>query len=220
MNIQGCHPNSCIMHYFPINPTCTRLFLTNKDESFDSDFTCQLSEIIKANNLVKKFIPSGMKPNVKDLQCLVFCINTHHDNRKKKSRHSTSGHAYEGISDILRRKSGHMRKHLCGKRANQWARTVLGGKASLMIDQFGILKDICKAFTKPMVVNSLNYDLAEKLIREKKVNYIQNGERRISLKFQRSVIDIGYILHVHLIKGDWVVMNRQLTLNRPSMMGF
>ena len=161
-----------------------------------------------------------MKPNVKDLQCLVFCINTHHDNRKKKSRHSTSGHAYEGISDILRRKSGHMRKHLCGKRANQWARTVLGGKASLMIDQFGILKDICKAFTKPMVVNSLNYDLAEKLIREKKVNYIQNGERRISLKFQRSVIDIGYILHVHLIKGDWVVMNRQLTLNRPSMMGF
>ena len=71
-----------------------------------------------------------------------------------------------------------------------------------------------------MVVNSLNYDLAEKLIRQKKVNYIQNGERRISLKFQRPVIDIGYILHVHIIKGDWVVMNRQLTLNRPSMMGF
>ena len=197
-----------------------RLILTNKDESFDSDFTCQLFEIIKANNLVKKFISSGMKPNVKDLQCLVFRINTHHDNRKKKSRHSTSGHAYEGISDILRRKSGHMRKHLCGKRANQRARTVLGGKASLMIDQFGILKDICKAFTKPMVVNSLNYDLAEKLIREKKVNYIQKGERKVSLKFHRPVIDIGDILRVHLIKGDWVVMNRQLTLHRPSMMGF
>ena len=26
------------------------------------------------------------------------------------------------------------------------------------------------------------------------------------------MIDIGDILHVHLMKGDWVVMNRQPTL--------
>ena len=64
------------------------------------------------------------------------------------------GHAYEGISDI----------HLCGKRVNQGARTVLGGDSSLKIDQVGIPKDICKVFTKLMVVNSLKYDLAEKLI--------------------------------------------------------
>ena len=37
---------------------------------------------------------------------------------KKKSRHSNLGHAYEGISDILRRKGGHFRKQLCGKRVN------------------------------------------------------------------------------------------------------
>ena len=60
------------MHYFPIIPTCARPFLTNKDESFDDDLTCQLSEIIKANNLVKKFLLSGMKPNANDLQYLVF----------------------------------------------------------------------------------------------------------------------------------------------------
>ena len=76
--------------------------------------------------------------------------------QKKKSRHSTSGHAYGGISDILRRKAGHIRKHLCRKRANQVVRTVLGGKTSLKIDQVGIPKDICKALTKPMVLNSLN----------------------------------------------------------------
>ena len=71
-----------------------------------------------------------------------------------------------------------------------------------------------------MVVNRLNYDLAEKLIREEKVNYIQKGERKISLKFHKPMIDIGDILHVHLMKGDWVVMNRQPTLHRPSMIGF
>ena len=164
------------MHYFPIVPTCARPFLTNKDESFDDDLTCQLSEIIKANNVVKKFLSLGMKPNAKDLQRLVFCINTYYNNGKKKSRHSASGHAYEGISDILKRKGRHIRKHLCGKRVNQGARTVLGSDPSLKIDQVGIPKDICKVLTKPMVVNSLIYDQAEKLIREKKVNYIQKGE--------------------------------------------
>ena len=121
---------------------------------------------------------------------------------EEKSRHSASGHAYEGISDRLRRKGGQFRKHLCRKRANQGTRTVLGHNASLRIDQVGIPKYIYKALSKPMVVNSLNYSLAEKLIREKKVNYIQKGEQKISLKFHKTVIDIGDILHVHLMKGD------------------
>ena len=45
---------------------------------------------------------------------------------------------------------------------------MLRGNRSLKIDQVRISKDICKALTKPMVVNILNYDLAEKLIREKR----------------------------------------------------
>ena len=61
------------------------------------------------------------------------------------------------------RKGGHIRKHLCGKRVNQGARTELESNASLKIDQVGVPKDVCKALTKPMVVNRLNYDLAEKL---------------------------------------------------------
>ena len=108
-----------------------------------------------------------------------------------------------------------------------WKKSKPGGKdcvrkqpLSLKTDQIGIPKDVCKALTKPMVVNSLNYDLAEKLIREKKVNYIQKGERKFSLKFHKPMIDIGDILHVHLMKGDWVVMNRQPTLHWLSMMGF
>ena len=88
--------------------------------------------------------------------------------QKKKSRHSASGHAYEGVSDILKRKDGHIRKHLCEKRVNQGSRTVLGGDPSLKIDQVGIPKDICQVFTKPMLVNSLNYDQVENLMREKK----------------------------------------------------
>ena len=59
-----------------------------------------------------------------------------------------------------------------------------------------------------MVVNSLNYDLEKNFILEEKVNYIQKGERKNSLKFHKPVIDLGDILHVHLMKWDLVVMNR------------
>ena len=59
-----------------------------------------------------------MKPNAKDLQRIVFHISTYYDIRKKKSKHPASGHAYEGISDILMRKGEHIKKHLCGKRVN------------------------------------------------------------------------------------------------------
>ena len=71
-----------------------------------------------------------------------------------------------------------------------------------------------------MVINSLNYDLAEKVIREKKVNYIQKEGQKIFLRFHKPVIDIEDILHVHLMKGNWVVMNRQPTLLSPPIMGF
>ena len=83
LNTKECHRKSCIMHYFPIIPTRTKPFLTNNDESFDDDLTCQFSEITKANNLVKKLFSSGIKSNAKDLQRLVFCINTYYDNGKK-----------------------------------------------------------------------------------------------------------------------------------------
>ena len=72
------------MHYFPIIPTCARSFVTSKDESFENDLKCQLSEIIKTNKLMKKFFSSGMKPNAKDLQRLVFRINTYYNNGKKE----------------------------------------------------------------------------------------------------------------------------------------
>ena len=74
------------MHYFPIIPTCVRHFLTNKGKSFDDDLTCQLSEIIKANKFGEKSLSSGMKPNAKDLQCLVFCISNYYDNKNKKEQ--------------------------------------------------------------------------------------------------------------------------------------
>ena len=65
-----------------------------------------------------------MKPNANDLKHFVFSHQHLLQQQKEKSRHSVSGHAYEGIegiSDMLRGKGGHIRKYVCGKRVNQTA---------------------------------------------------------------------------------------------------
>ena len=218
LNIKRCHPKSCIMHYFPKISTCARSFLIIKDQSFDDDLTCKLSEIIKANNLVNKFLSLGIRPNqMQKIFDALFFASTVIMTLEKKEQDSASGHAYEGISDTLKRKGGHIRKHLCRKRVNQGARTVLGGNASLKIDQIGIPKG--KMLTKPMVINNLNYDRRKTDLRQKGKLYSKRRTKNL-FEVSQTRIDIGDILHMHLMKGDWVVMNRQPTLHRPSMMEF
>ena len=220
LNMKGCHPKDLILQNFPIIPTCARPYLSNKDGSFDDDLTCQLSDIIKVNSAIGKTLITGIKPTLKEIQKLDFKITTYFDNNKKKSRHSASGHAYVGIKGLLGRKQGLIRKYLSGKRANQGSRTVIGGDTTLKIDEVGVPLEVCKILTKPLTVNSLNFELISGFMRDKKVNYLQKGDRKISLKFCTPQLEIGDKAHVQLMKGDWVVMNRQPSLHKPSIMGF
>ena len=221
LNIKGCHPKDLILHNFPIIPTCAHPYLNNKDGSFDDDLTCQLSDIIKVNNTISKSVLAGAKPSLRDIQGLSFKILTYYDKNKKKSRHSASGHAYVGIKRMLGQKQGLIRKYLSSKRANQGARTVIGGDTTLKVDQVGVPLEVCKVLTKPVIVTSLNFEVVSKFMKAGKVNYLQKGDRKISLKFCTSPeIEIGDVAHVQLMYGDWVVMNRQLTPHKQSMMGF
>ena len=121
---------------------------------------------------------------------------------------------------MLGRKQGFIRKHLSGKRANQGARTVIGGDTSLKVNQVGVPEDVCKVLTKPVRITSLNYEEVTNLVRRGKVSHLQKGNRKISLKFCTPAIDIGDIVHVQLTFGEWVVLNSPPTLHKPSMMGF
>ena len=121
---------------------------------------------------------------------------------------------------MLETKQGLIRKHLSAKRANQCARTVIRGDTSLKTDQVGVLEDVCKVLTKTVRITSLNYEEVANRVKRGKVNYLQKGNRKISLKFCTPNIDIGDVAHVQLMFGDWVVLNRQPSRHKPSMMDF
>ena len=124
------------------------------------------------------------------------------------------------IKGMLGRKQDLIRNHLSGKRANQGAKAVIGGDTSLKVDQVGVPEDVSKVLTKPVRITSLNYEEMTNLVKRGKFNHPQKGNRKISLKFCALTIDIGDVAHVKLTFGDWVVLNRQPTLHKPSMMGF
>ena len=83
-NFYGCHPKDFTLHTFPIIPNFTRPYLSNKD-----GLTCQLADIVRANNTTK----SGAPEFSKDIQQLNLGYKRT-TTIMKISRHSASGHAY------------------------------------------------------------------------------------------------------------------------------
>ena len=83
-NFQGCQPKDFSLHNFPIIPTCTSLYLSNKYDSFDDDLTCQLADIVKVNNTIKRSMLTRAPASSRDIQRLNFRIQTYYDGNKKK----------------------------------------------------------------------------------------------------------------------------------------
>jgi len=119
-------------------------------------------------------------------------------------------------------KQGRMRKHLCGKRCNFSARTVVGGDPKLQLDQIGIPKSIAMRLTVPETVTLFNRKrLEEKIIKGPDelggALYVikkYNGEM-FDLKFAGSLstiasqLKVGDIVEKMLENGDLVAVNRQ-----------
>ncbi|GMT13457.1 hypothetical protein PFISCL1PPCAC_4753, partial [Pristionchus fissidentatus] len=146
-----------------------------------------------------------------------------------------------GIKQILEKKQGLFRMNMMGKRVNFACRSVITPDPYLDIDEIGIPEIFAKKLTFTEPVNLLNNGLLKK--------YVQNGEnvypganglvkpngmklnlgradaKERKLLAERLVppdtMDLKYTHRVlrHLKKGDMMIMNRQPSLHKPSIMG-
>ena len=124
-------------------------------------------------------------------------------------------------------KSGRVRGNLMGKRVDYSARSVITPDANLGIRELGVPKKIAMNITFPLCVNERNKAFLTKLVLNGPTKYPganvlerKSGEN-ISLKYvDRNTIDlnIGDVVHRHMLDGDPVLFNRQPTLHRMSMM--
>jgi len=148
----------------------------------------------------------------------------------------------DGIKQLLEKKEGLFRKNMMGKRVNFAARSVISPDPNIETNQIGVPPVFAKKLTYPEPVTTHNfYDLKEavlngpdkwpgavaienefgQVISLRKKNYDERQALANQLLAPSSTQVNGSRnkkVHRHLNNGDVVIMNRQPTLHKPSMM--
>ncbi|KAJ3652064.1 hypothetical protein Zmor_018061 [Zophobas morio] len=146
-----------------------------------------------------------------------------------------------GLKQVIEKKCGIIRMHMMGKRVNFSARTVITPDPNLNIDEIGIPEAFAKHLTYPVPVTSWNVEELRKMIMNGPdvhpgavlVEYEDGTIKRIDPKnttYQEAILKrlltpdkiSGFRgvkrVHRHLCNGDVLLLNRQPTLHRPSIM--
>ena len=205
----------------------------------EDDLTHIIINIIKMNNKLKQIIMStpadelNNETNIKIIndwtQVLQYYIATMVDNKISGASPVTqrSGRALKSISERHKGKTGRVRGNLMGKRVDFSARSVITPDPELSISELGVPLKIAKNITKPVEVQHHNFAYLSYLVKNGPYTYPgakiiekKNG-LNISLGYvdkDNIKLDIGDIVHRHMLDGDYVLFNRQPTLHRMSMM--
>ncbi|KAK9502885.1 hypothetical protein O3M35_011572 [Rhynocoris fuscipes] len=143
-----------------------------------------------------------------------------------------------GIKQIIEKKEGIIRMNMMGKRVNYAARTVITPDPNLNIDEVGIPETFAKKLTYPVPVTVWNVSDLRNLVKNGPneypgANFVENEDGSIvkldgNSKSQRSAVAKRLLtpgdckgiktVHRHLINGDILLLNRQPTLHKPSIM--
>ena len=129
-------------------------------------------------------------------------------------------------------KDGMLKHDMQGKRINMCARTVIIGNPDLEISQIGVPEAVCVELSMPERVYALNREELARCVRIGK-GKLGGASEVITLKKETLLLGTfdekgrdaiarnlrdGFIVKRHLRDGDPIMMNRQPTLHRGSMM--
>ncbi|KAI0143315.1 DNA-directed RNA polymerase I subunit RPA1 [Pestalotiopsis sp. NC0098] len=171
------------------------------------------------------------------------CVNSLIDKDRNPVRGAAGKRNEDGIKQKLEKKEGLFRKNMMGKRVNYAARSVISPDPNIETSEIGVPPVFAKKLTYPEPVTSHNFrEMQQAVINgpdkwpgaaaiENENGQIINlkkktQEDRIALANQllaptthNQTAMRGKKVHRHLGNGDVVLMNRQPTLHKPSIMG-
>ena len=228
---QMSHPRNLVLTCLPVMPPASRPYVITDGKMSDDDLTLSYLEIIKANNALETKDLTETKRS-KYIMTIKFRIKTLMNNSSGKAKHNTNQRPLKGIKERLTGKDGIIRNNLMGKRTNQSGRTVIGPDPTVRTDEMVIPEQIAKTLTVPERVNNINKDYLEYLVNNGGANHILlGGVTLIHIKYASRVrnknggfdkkyikLNIGDVVERHLKNGDVVLLNRQPTLHKCSML--
>ena len=225
-------PEWMICQVLLIPPPAVRPSVRNDSQQrSEDDLTHILVNIIKTNKTLFDKLKGNATENVIDdwINVLTYYTCTLINNKLPgvPPLIQRSGRPLKSIKERINGKTGRMRGNLMAKRVDFSARTVIGAEPNISIQELGVPIRIAKNITKPVYVNKRNYDFCVKLVQNgpdihpgaktvDKKNGVSYNLRYIDRK--SVVLEIGDVVHRHMIDGDPILFNRQPSLHRMSMM--
>lgn len=170
-------------------------------------------------------------------------VNSLVDKNKNPVQGAAAKRNEDGIKQKLEKKEGLFRKNMMGKRVNYAARSVISPDPNIETNEIGVPPVFAKKLTYPEPVTSHNFkDMQQAVIngvdKWPGAFAIENENGQIVSLRNKSVDDRISLanqllaptnsnaartrnkkVHRHLTNGDVVLMNRQPTLHKPSIMG-
>lgn len=221
-NPKMTHPRNLVLTCIPVIPPCSRPYVISDGKMSDDDLTLTYLEIVKANNSLDSKDMTESKEN-KHIMTIKFRLKTLMNNSSGKAKHNTNQRPFKGIKERLTGKDGIIRNNLMGKRTNQSGRTVIGPDPTVRTDEMVIPEEIANTLTISEMVNALNINYLKDIVANKKANYIlsKSNGKKIHIKYSTDIkheIKIGDVVERHLQNGDMVILNRQPTLHKCSML--
>uniref|UniRef100_A0A6C0ABX9 DNA-directed RNA polymerase n=1 Tax=viral metagenome TaxID=1070528 RepID=A0A6C0ABX9_9ZZZZ len=237
-------PEDMIQQIFTVPPVQVRPSVKAdymQSSTMEDDLTHKLADIIKANIRIRKYketIGDGdalMKYGPDQIQLLQFHGSTYFDNASVSlPKAEQKSKPIKSLSERLKGKEGRIRSNLMGKRVDYSARTVITPDPSLDMNQLGVPVTIAKNITFPEIVTPENINRLQALVKRGRNKYpganfvfpisnFKSGKRLlpIDLRYREGGVDlrIGDVVERHIVSGDYVLLNRQPTLHKLSMMG-
>lgn len=193
------------------------------------DLTRQLMEIVKKNDAVKNVPRSSLEPDSPELVELMHAIANYMNNGAPNVPKAVqrSGVPMRHLTQRIKGKRGRIRGNLSGKRTNNSGRCVITPDSNLDIDQIGVPKLMALNLLFPEKVNAINLAALTARVRigPKHVDgaryVIDDQGTEFDLKVANKVgLQIGYTVVRPLKTGDYVIVNRNPSLHKKSLMAF
>ena len=235
-------PEDMLHKIFPVPPVQMRPSARGDfsgGASMEDDLTHKLADLVKTNIKILKNKENdnsgnnGYKSEYSHL--LQYHLHTYMDNDSAAILKSEQkGKPFKSLGSRFKGKTGRVRGNLMGKRGDFTARTVITSDPTIGNNQLGVPIKIAMNLTFPEVVTPYNHEYLTGLVKNGRdaypgANYVfrlseLNRHEKvlpIDLRFRKEGVELRYgdIVERHLMDGDIVLLNRQPTLHKQSMMG-
>ena len=220
------HPKHFILTHLIVPPCAIRPCIQFSDSCrarAQDDLTLKLQEIVKQCQRLHK----NDQLSEAQIYKLQVEVATYFNNEGNNQLHAPKKHSGLQEKCIIKRfkgKYGRIRGNLQGKRVDYSARTVITPGCHIDIDEVGVPAMIASKLTLSVKVTQLNHAWLMKLMRQNKiVSYVNHKQQKHLIKYCKTWpnvrLQLGWSVQRQLMDGDYVLLNRQPSLRKKSIMG-